>query len=147
MGLDINISLKHKLTEQTVTLAYFRNYYELRDWVTENCPAIDKDGYEFVISNLNVEKLYNEIKRFARAYSCLSEDEITLFEEQGIILFSQHDDPIYHLDGGSDFNPRSSNSSFAVHKLLNLYHFLEIAINAIDWNMWEDYDLIFYQSY
>ena len=147
MGLDTVFMLKNKQTGATVKINYFRKYYELRDWIVDNCKAIDNEHYSFLVTYENFLTLEKAIERYAIPYSQLNADEIELLEEEGIVPARFEQIAVFQNFGGNEFNPRSSQSAFPIRKLLRLYHFVKAAIDAILNNLWEDYDIIFYQSY
>ena len=151
MGLDTGFLLKHKQTGATIEINYFRKYFELRDWVVRNCQGIDATEYsehfEFLVTYENFKELEKLVERYAIPYSQLDKDEIELVEEEGIVPSRFKDIAVFVNPNGNYFNPRNSMSAFAVRKLLKLYHFVEMVIDAMSYHLWYDYDIIFYQSY
>lgn len=147
MGLDTNFILKNKQTGATVEINYFRKYYELRDWIVDNCKAIDSDRFNFLVTYKNFLTLEKLIERYAIPYSQFNADEIELFEEEDIIPARFEHMAVFQNFGGNEFNPRSSHSAFPIRKLLKLYHFVKAVIDAMSNGLWEDYDIIFYQNY
>ena len=147
MGLDTYFILKDKQTGTTVKINYFRKYYELRDWIVDNCQAIDSDHYSFLVTYENFLTLEKAIERYAIPYSQLNDDEIELLEEEDIVPTRFEQIAIFQNFGGNEFNPRSSRSAFPIRKLLRLYHFVKATIDAILNDLADNYDIIFYQSY
>lgn len=151
MGLDTGFLLKNKQTGATIEINYFRKYFELRDWIVRNCQGIDATEYsehfEFLVTYENFKELEKLIERYAIPYSQLNADEIELLEEEDIVPARFEQIAVFQNFGGNEFNPRSSRSVFPIRKLLRLYHFVNTVIDAMLDNLWDDYDIIFYQSY
>ena len=111
MGLDTYFILRNKQTGATVKINYFRKYYALRDWIVDNCKAIDSDHYSFLVTYDNFLALEKTIERYAIPYSQFNADEIELLEEEGIVPARFEQIAVFQNFGGNAFNPRSSQSA------------------------------------
>ena len=154
MGLDNGFILRHTESKVECEIAYFRKYYELDTWINQNAKSIDeKTDYEYYIDKNVLESLQNYIKPIYDVLILVEPGLISKYDDEGYpkSLIKKLEAVAYN----NPFNPISSESSFAGHKLIHLYQsimqILEmININKVvldDETKMKDWEIVFYSSY
>lgn len=143
MGLDNGFIIKHNSTGISCDIAYFRKYYELDTWVRQNCKSKAEDIY--AITEENIKDLQSYIKPIY---------DILIKIDDG--LLNKFDDTVYNKSTvtkieavayNNEFNPLSTQSSFAGHKLIHLYQSLCQMLEIIELDEHQDWSIEFYSSY
>lgn len=155
MGLDNGFFIKHNNTGDKCEIAYFRNYYELDDWIRCNCKSIEGDNEEYYIDKNVLDSLINYIKPIYDVIILVASGLINKYDEEGYpkSLIKKIDAVGY----GNEFRPIDSRSSFAGAKLIHLYQSICQMLEMIEMNReyfkdsdktrMKDWDIIFYSSY
>lgn len=117
MGLDNGFVGRFKnQPELEISLAYFRKYFSLNDWMLHNCSPLNPDApYEVIVTNDNLDALLREIEPIAKALQCFTDSQISYYEDNG------YPQDIVEKFYEQNFSPVSSNTFSAGHKLLKLY--------------------------
>lgn len=142
MGLDngfVGHSKKHPDVE--ITLAYFRKYYTLNDWVMKHGTAFDENNpYEVAVSKENLEELLRLIEPIAEALQGYTYNQISYYEDNG------YPQEIVEKFYEEEFSPVSTNVTFAGHKLIKLYRSVLCMLEMIEENS-DDFYITFYSSF
>ena len=154
MGLDNVFRLRNKKTGIQMDLFHFRNYYELADYFRrfEMLPksGTNEPSYEYAVTRENLTTLQQLLEQAYNLLIKLPLNTVTYYDDMG------YPEKYHKLLYGEDFNPASSQSSFAGIKLLNLYQRIDSLLEILDniqkvWYNNEqiqgEYEIIFCDSY
>lgn len=156
MGLDNGFALRNKKNNTQIQLFHFRKYYELADFFRK-CPMLPRDdgrdgpSYLYLATENNLKELQHEIAPIYQTLIKLPENTIAYYDENG------YPTKYSKLFYGNDFDPTSSQSSFAGAKLIRLYKRIEALLEILDniqfvWYHDEErqddtYEIVFYDSF
>lgn len=143
MGLD-NRFMGHfkNQPELEISLAYFRKYFSLNDWMLHNCsPLNPEDPYEVVVSKDNLDALLREIEPIAEALRGFTYSQISYYEDNG------YPQDIVEKFYERDFSPVSSNTFAAGHKLRKLYRNVLCMKEMLEDNDDGNFYITFYSSF
>ena len=156
MGLDNGFTLRNKKNNTQIDLFHFRKYYELADFFRRYSmlPRDDnEDGpsYLYAVTESNLKELQHEITPIYQILIKLPENTIAYYDENG------YPAKYTKLFYGNDFDPTSSQSSFAGTKLVRLYQRIEALLEILDNSrfVWyndkehkdDTYEIVFYDSF
>lgn len=155
MGLDNVFRLRNKKTGIQIDLFHFRNYYELADYFRrfEMLPksnGTNEQSYEYAVTHENLTTLQRLLEPAYNLLIKLPLNTVTYYDDMG------YPEQYHKLLYGEDFNPASSQSSFAGINLLNLYQRIDSLLEILDsiqtvWYNNEqiqgEYEIIFCDSY
>lgn len=156
MGLDNGFQLRNKITGKTVDMFHFRKYYELAEYFRrfKMLPKFDGsegDSYEYPVTKDNLTNLQHIIEPVYNTLIKLPSNTVAYYDEEG---YSEKYRKLFY---GNDFDPTSSQSSYAGAKLIRLYQRIESLLEILDnsrfaWYNDEEhqedvYEIIFYDSY
>jgi hypothetical protein len=156
VGLDNGFTLHNKKNNTQINLFHFRKYYELADFF-RRYPMLPRDdnedgpSYLYAVTESNLKELQHEITPIYQALIKLPENTIAYYDENG------YPSKYTKLFYGNDFDPTSSQSSFAGTKLVRLYQRIEALLEILDnsrfvWYNDEEhkddtYEIVFYDSF
>lgn len=143
MGLDNRFVGRFKgHPELEISLAYFRKYFNLNDWMLQNCARLNPDEpYEVVVSKDNLEALLRKIEPIAEAIQGFTDSQISYYEDNG------YPQEIIEKFYEWDFSPVSSNTFAAGHKLRKLYRSILCMIEMLGDNDDGNFYITFYSSF
>ena len=102
MGLD-NRFMGHfkSRPEVEISLAYFRKYFNLNDWMLQHCSPVKEDNpYDVIVTKDNLETLLKEIEQIAEALNKFNYNQISYYEDNGYFPIRYGTD---HVCGGMSF--------------------------------------------
>lgn len=143
MGLD-NRFMGHfkNQPELEISLAYFRKYFSLNDWMLHHCSRLNRDEpYEVVVSLDNLNALLEEVKPIAEALQGFTDSQISYYEDNG------YPQDIVEKFYEKDFSPVFSNTFAAGHKLLKLYRNILCMKEILEDNDDSNFYITFYSSF
>ena len=141
MGLDNGFLIKKENDSNfKLEIAYFRNFYELDDFIKSICKKIN--DFKYKIDYEDLKELKEELIPTIQVLIQIPER-----------LLHKYDDSSYpkkyKLDSdeliSDEFNPITSTSAFAGWKTIKLYNAVCTMLNFLDDN--EDYYIEFYSSW
>ena len=156
MGLDNGFQLRNKKTGKTVDLYHFRKYYELADYfrgfkMLPKFDGTDGESYTYPVNAENLTALKQVLEPIYNTLIKLPANTIAYYDEEG------YPEKYRKLFYTNDFDPTSSQSSFAGAKLVRLYQRIDSLLEILDnsrftWYNDEEhqedaYEIIFYDSY
>lgn len=143
MGLDNRFVGRFKShPELEISLAYFRKYFNLNDWMLQNCARLNPDEpYKVVVSKDNLEALLRKIEPIAEAIQGFTDSQISYYEDNG------YPQEIIEKFYEWDFSPVSSNTFAAGHKLRKLYRSIRCMIEMLGDNDDGNFYITFYSSF
>ena len=120
MGLDARFELRSRKNDTVIEFAYFRNYYELDQYLNPTCT---EDPIELSESDLN--ELLQKIQPIAELLRPYTLNEILYFDDNG------YDAKLARKFYNNEFSPATAGSSFAGAKLIDLYNALNSMISVL----------------
>ena len=87
MGLD-NRFMGHfkNHPEVEISLAYFRKYFNLNDWMLQHCAPVQEDNlYDVIVTKGNLKDLLKEIEPIAEALNKFNYNQISYYEDNGYL--------------------------------------------------------------
>lgn len=142
MGLD-NRFMGHfkNHPEVEISLAYFRKYFNLNDWMLQHCAPVQEDNpYDVIVTKGNLKDLLKEIEPIAQELNKFNYNQISYYEDNG------YPQEFVERFYDTEFTPSCSNTFAAGHKLVKLYRNVLVMIEMLEDNE-EDFYITFYSSF
>lgn len=146
MGLDNGFVLKSKKNKNiNIELCYFRNYYELNEYIMTKGIKTNYE-YEVIVSKELLKDLFYQIKDIAEALIKCPNNIILKYDIEGYP--EEYRDHFY----GEQFSPCNSPSAFAGSKLIRLYNRIDSMLEILENELYNENDdeqdlyIVFYSS-
>lgn len=125
MGLDNNFILKDNNSK--IDIGHFHNFYELNDFMRDNCEETEKGSYVYKVTKEVLKKLGDELEPIYKALIKLNRKYIANYD-----LYEAYPKRAklerVELENNK-FNPLYSRSFYCGNKVLRLYPLVETLIN------------------
>lgn len=143
MGLDNGFVGHFKnQPELEISIAYFRKYFSLNDWMLHNCLPLNLDQpYEVVVSKDNLDALLKEIEPIAEVLQGFTSSQISYYEDNG------YPQDFVEKFYEQEFSPASSSTFAAGHKLIKLYRNVLCIKEILEDNDDGNFYITFYSSF
>lgn len=141
MGLD-NRFMGHfkNHPEVEISIAYFRKYFNLDNWMLRHCSPLNPDDpYDVIVTKENLEALLREIEPIAEELAKFNYNQISYYEDNG------YPQDFVERFYDTEFTPSCSDTFAAGHKLVKLYRNVLTMLELLEDN--EDFYITFYGSF